>query len=187
MRDNNDLGHPICDNLRAGDWMASYTMNRLRLHAGTKKLGDLLATVFARLAKLPRYLNPCYFEAIISTMHQLLTQSAIAKMGKYVGWVGHCKERGHRFKGHRSGLSCFSCRFVRNGSSFIQRLALGSVQLYGECRSTRLPPPTPDSEPTASLAAGLPHFATGFMRCWGRDTFIALRGMLMVTERFQDA
>ena len=84
MRDNNDLGHPICDNLRAGDWMASYTTHRLRQREGTKRLGDLLGTVFTRLAKLPRYLNPCYFEAIVSTLHKLLTQSAIAKMGKYV-------------------------------------------------------------------------------------------------------
>ena len=38
VRDNNDLGHPICDNLRSGDWMAGYTINRLRLKKGTKKV-----------------------------------------------------------------------------------------------------------------------------------------------------
>ena len=78
-------------------------------------------------------------------------------------------------------------RFVQSGSSFIQSLALGSVQLCGVSNSAQLPSSTPDDQPAASLAAGLPHFSTGFMRCWGRDTFIALRGLLLVTERFKDA
>ncbi len=69
----------------------------------------------------------------------------------------------------------------------MKRLALGSVQLFGVSLSARLPSAMPEDTFEASLAAGLPHFATGFMRCWGRDTFIALRGMLMVTARYADA
>lgn len=84
-------------------------------------------------------------------------------------------------------MICLPHSFVQSGSSFIKRLALGSVQLFGISSSARLPPPTEGEECNASLAAGLPHFATGFMRCWGRDTFIALRGMLMVTSRYQEA
>ena len=38
VRDNNDLGHPVCDNLRSGDWLAGYTVNRLHLRPGTKKV-----------------------------------------------------------------------------------------------------------------------------------------------------
>ena len=38
VRDQNDLGHPICDNLRAGDWLIGYTANRLKLRKGTEEV-----------------------------------------------------------------------------------------------------------------------------------------------------
>lgn len=91
----------------------------------------------------------------------------------------------------------FLSSFVKNGSSFLKALSLGSLQFVGLSRSASLPSLSPNlhhgpssgaAMPTlTSLAAGLPHFSTGFMRCWGRDTFIALRGLLLVTGRYQDA
>ena len=86
---------------------------------------------------------------------------------------------------------CFTIRFVRNGSSVVHSLALGHVQLFSRCGDAPLPQlgdtATSGGSPTPSLAAGLPHFSTGGMRCWGRDTFISLRGLMLVTGQYEHA
>ena len=92
-----------------------------------------------------------------------------------------------------SNLSLFLIRFVTNGSSTVQSLALGHIQLFGHCIDANMPklldddPKLYDSDHSASLAAGLPHFSTGFLRCWGRDTFISLRGLMLVTGQIKNA
>ncbi|XP_071953696.1 glycogen debranching enzyme-like [Antedon mediterranea] len=171
---NNDLGHPLCENLRQGDWMAGYTADRLKSHSSTKQLGKWFENAFSPLKDIPRYLIPCYFDAILSGAYAILLDVCAKKMSL----------------------------FVYQGSSFVKTLALGSVQMCGIVQTAPLPklsPALPDV-PTISdedtgkkkqniitMAAGLPHFSSGFMRSWGRDTFIALRGLLLLTGRFDEA
>jgi glycogen debranching enzyme len=83
--------------------------------------------------------------------------------------------------------------FISKGSIFAQLLALSSLQFLAPVKSARLPDLSPNISPPkppalcTTLAAGLTHFATGYMRCWGRDTFIALRGLMILTGRFDEA
>lgn len=37
------------------------------------------------------------------------------------------------------------------------------------------------------MSAGLPHFTTGWARCWGRDTFISFKGIYLENGLFNDA
>jgi glycogen debranching enzyme len=105
------------------------------------------------------------------------------------------------------GSAAATASFVLEGHTdpaaplpFAVALAMTSVQLFGETPSAPLlahpllgtGEPHGDAAPVlrrcaASLAAGFDHFATGYMRSWGRDTFISVPGLLIVTGRFAEA
>lgn len=44
IRADNNLGHAICDNLRAGDWLPGYCADRLVANPATTELGVLSST-----------------------------------------------------------------------------------------------------------------------------------------------
>ncbi|XP_067892976.1 glycogen debranching enzyme isoform X1 [Heterodontus francisci] len=175
IRPRNDLGHPLCENLRAGDWMMDYISNRLIPRGGKlEEIGNWFAAMFAYLKCLPRYLIPCYFDAILVGAYTTLMDVTWSQMSS----------------------------FVQNGSTFVKQLALSSLQMCGVGKFPALPQMsacivgvpyrlnyiTGEKEQCCvSLAAGLPHFSAGLFRCWGRDTFISLRGLLLVTGRSLEA
>jgi len=46
----NDLGHPLCDNLRQGNWLMEYTANRLIAYPATNavRLATFLLSLYQR-------------------------------------------------------------------------------------------------------------------------------------------
>lgn len=161
-----DLGSPLFDNLRSGDWLMSYCWERLERHAhvtpNVLPMAAWLKHATALCGRLPRHLIPRYFAQLVHTLH--------------AACVARCAE--------------LMSPFVREQGGFVLQLALGGVQMHGHCpgadilnviggvswRGSR-----------ATMAAGLPWFSSGYMRCWGRDTCIALRGLYLVTGRFDEA
>jgi len=69
------------------------------------------------------------------------------------------------YKAARKSVVEQCSEFISSGHSFTHDLALAAVQQYGLVKSASIDP----AKPVPSLAAGLPHFAAGWARCWGRD------------------
>lgn len=81
---NNDLGHPLCNNLREGNWLLDYTVNRLKTKPTTKLFAEKLEETFQFVKDIPRYLVPCYFYNIVSYMYKEVTELAFSLMTEYV-------------------------------------------------------------------------------------------------------
>ncbi|KIW01705.1 glycogen debranching enzyme [Verruconis gallopava] len=159
--DENNLGHPICQHLRDGQWALDYCVNRLQKASKKEKWAKLAAPAkwmkerFDAIRKLPNFLLPRYFALTCQTMYNAGVDRCIDLMSDN----------------------------VKNGQDFLKSLALVSVQCIGFQSNASL---WPDKE-VASMAAGLPHFSNDWARCWGRDIMISLPGLTIATGRYDDA
>lgn len=156
----NNLGHPLCENLRSGHWALDYTVNRLKNYRdnGFDNLGPLvhwLEARFDRIRTVPSFLAPRYFALAIYTAYAACVSKALKLMAPWISKAG----------------------------IFIHELSLTSIQMVSKLNSASLIP----FESIPSMAAGLPHFSTNYMRCWGRDVFISLSGLLLTTGRYEEA
>lgn len=160
IRDNN-LGHPLCQNLRDGPWAMDYIVERLERMCGEdgrERLAfaaEWLRRRFDAIRPIPSFLVPRYFGLVVRTAYKAAADRALQQMGQN----------------------------IRDGQWFLKALALVSVQQTGLVASASLYP----GKLVPSLAAGLPHFAVEWARCWGRDVFISLRGLYLCTGRYVEA
>lgn len=71
---SNDLGHPMCNNLREGNWMIDYIYQRLADNPKTSALAKWIDENTVDLKAIPRYLVPRYFDVFLNGIHQLLLE-----------------------------------------------------------------------------------------------------------------
>ncbi|EDO18360.1 hypothetical protein Kpol_1013p31 [Vanderwaltozyma polyspora DSM 70294] len=155
---NNDLGHPISANLRDGYWALDYVINRLDNYINEPGVAEVQE----------------WFRSRFDRVKKLPNYLAPSYFAFIIGIMyGCCRFRAMQLFPDHIGYSTL----------FIQSLALTSIQMVSKMKSTSI---FPDKEVPA-MAAGLPFFSTGYMRCWGRDVFISLRGLLLATGRFDEA
>ncbi|OBT69933.1 hypothetical protein VE03_00418 [Pseudogymnoascus sp. 23342-1-I1] len=157
----NDLAHPLAQHLRSGQWALDYTVGRLERKS--KEEG------FERLQAPALWLQE-RFDAIRKLPSFLLPRyfGLIIKTAYSAGF-----ERGVELMSEN----------VQKGQWFMKSLAMVSVQQTGFVKSASLYP----KKAVPSLAAGLPHFAVEWARCWGRDVFISARGLFLGTGRYAEA
>ncbi|KAF9920504.1 hypothetical protein FBU30_009645 [Linnemannia zychae] len=157
--ESNDLGHPFCAHLREGHWALDYLCDRIQRHL----------SIYPALNSLYEWYSD-RMDAIKKLPNYLVPRYfALAVMTAY-------ESARHRAYSMMPAL-------IQDGDYFTRSLALTALQVYGYVESASLHP----IKKTPCLAAGLPHFTYRHMRTWGRDVFISLRGILLVTGQFEAA
>ncbi|OHT13097.1 Amylo-alpha-1,6-glucosidase family protein [Tritrichomonas foetus] len=160
------MSSPVFTNIREGDWLIDFMCNRLYQNPRLILLEAPFRQTCESLRKLPRFLIPKYLDRVIRALNTAAIDTIIEH----------------------------SSQFVQNGDELVKSLALSAISFYTPCKNAQLVHPNLQrvfvgllSRMDTSTAAGFPHFSAGFMRSWGRDTMIALRGLYMCTGRFTEA
>ncbi|KAG0275240.1 hypothetical protein BGZ95_009042 [Linnemannia exigua] len=157
--ESNDLGHPFCAHLRDGHWALDYIRDRIQRHLH----------LFPKLKSLHQWYSD--------------RMDAIKKLPNYLVPRYFALAVGTAYEAARYRAYALMPPLIQKGDYFTRSLALTALQVYSFVDSAGLHP----TKKTPSLAAGLPHFTYRHMRTWGRDVFISLRGILLVTGQFNAA
>ncbi|KAI9714308.1 MAG: hypothetical protein M1820_000269 [Bogoriella megaspora] len=158
---NNDLGHPICDHLREGPWALDYIVGRLE-----------------RISENPSYANLKRPAAWLKERFEVIKKLPSFLLPRYFALVIQAAYNA----AFEQGIHLMADN-VQHGQKFLKGLSMVSTQVTGYMNDASLWP----DKIVPSMAAGLPFFASGWARVWGRDTFIALRGLYLGTGRYDDA
>jgi glycogen debranching enzyme len=153
LKKSQDLGNSLFKNIRDGDWLLEYTINRL---SDFKTSGNLyiflVKDILNPYKAIGGSIKPKLFCMIIETLYTTVVKKVLSQSGHLIDF-----------------------------NEFGQNLLLANLQFTGFVESSRF------KNTYLSISAGLPHFSTEYMRCWGRDTFISFKGLLLIPGYFKEA
>jgi glycogen debranching enzyme len=175
--------HPLAKNVASGDWLMDYHIQRLekyqemqsnlipyiqwlkhRFNEVKKEVPDVKFTKFAQLItdvfySLTSKAGQDLFPAILhQCSDKVTTIDDRLDEGEIKAALSMCTLAGIQMVGRTSSNSLFPLEY---------RVGLSE-------RILQNPSQTP------SMAAGLPHFSTNYMRQWGRDIFLSVPGILLL-------
>ena len=153
----NVLNHPMLEIIRDHDWLIDYYLKRLKNRPGLEWLYHILGDELELIKKCPRNTKPTAFCQLMFNLDKF-------RLKIHLICRVFVREIGSKLGAPPENLT-------------LCRLTLATLQFTLRNRDDTLSP----------LVAGLPYFSVGIMRCWGRDTFIALPGIYLATKRYKEA
>lgn len=211
IRKYNDLGHPLLDNLRGGRWYVDYALSRLEDTPALVPIVEWIRAHCCSFHFLPRSKVPRLVHNVLSTV----IDCALEAIACLMNWnPSRIHTIGFYNQAQPLSNGLMQNPYLNPAAPLPTSFAmmLTSVMLLSQARSAALlshplipdpntphpaqrpdgsyPGAAPDDEFRThgpSISAGVDHFCVGFMRSWGRDTFIAFRGLCLVPERHTEA
>ena len=68
LKETQDLGHPLFNNIRDGDWIMDYIIQRFNDNKHTKFLVKILEEIFQKVKELPNRAKPHYFSKVVNSL-----------------------------------------------------------------------------------------------------------------------
>lgn len=168
---SNDMGSSVFENMKEGDWLIDYILGRME-RIGFNLLLEILDHFVGLSKQFPKMYRPRLISRIILAIDFVARQFVISQFSDFI-------KRNNEFV---QDLAICSLQFlvpVPNSPLLTRELFQNLFVKEGLSNEVK--------HPELSMAAGLPHFSTSWCRSWGRDTFISLRGLLLIPGRFDIA